>query len=78
METVQKVFYEMYTDMMAPLTTNGDVGAGATTAAPAMHEIAQLRVELQRLKWMHDQEIAELKHNHGNIYFIAGLCRGRK
>lgn len=64
METVQKVFYEMYTDMMVPLTINGDSETGTPAAGPGMHEIAQLRVELQRLKWMHDQEIAELKHNH--------------
>lgn len=68
METVQKVFYEMYTDMIVPLTTNGDVEASAPAAASSMQEIEQLRVDLQRRKWMHDQEIAELKHNHGKTF----------
>lgn len=61
MDTVQKVFYEMYTDMMVPMR-NAESSNAAT--ATAMHEVAQMRLELERLKWMHEQEIAELKHNH--------------
>ncbi|XP_039258712.2 uncharacterized protein LOC120335289 isoform X2 [Styela clava] len=63
MDTVQKVFYEMYTDMMVPMRNAGNESNNAATAT-AMHEVAQMRLELERLKWMHEQEIAELKHNH--------------
>lgn len=64
MDTVQKVFYEMYTDMMVPLTATAGSEAATPAAATAMHDVAQLRLELQRLKWMHEQEVAEVKHNH--------------
>uniref|UniRef100_H2YZW3 Zinc finger protein n=1 Tax=Ciona savignyi TaxID=51511 RepID=H2YZW3_CIOSA len=52
MQGVQQVLVEMYEDMMSQ--PDGTAG----------QQVAQLRLELERLKWMHQQEIAELQHNH--------------
>lgn len=70
MEGVQKVFYDMYTEMIAPMRTVVSSGTSSNAeaeaaAATALNQVSQIRLELERQKWMHDQEIAELKHNHG-------------
>uniref|UniRef100_H2YZW4 MYND-type domain-containing protein n=1 Tax=Ciona savignyi TaxID=51511 RepID=H2YZW4_CIOSA len=64
MQGVQQVLVEMYEDMMSVFESNQGKKGTEQPDGTAGQQVAQLRLELERLKWMHQQEIAELQHNH--------------
>nr|XP_009859278.2 protein kinase C-binding protein 1-like [Ciona intestinalis] len=65
MQGVQQVLVEMYEDMMNVFESNqGKKNTEHQGDATVGQQVTQLRLELERLKWMHQQEIAELQHNH--------------
>jgi len=66
MQGVRQVLMEMYEDMMTVFEGSQASREQSEPKNDAMsQQVAQLRLELERLKWMHQQEIAELQHNHG-------------
>lgn len=72
---VRQVLVEMYEDMMAVFETQPQKDSSTTKDSDVSHQVTQLQLELDRLKWMHQQEIAELQHNHGNTEFHFPACR---
>ena len=66
---MQHILVEMYEDMLAmfknsqgglPATNNADSVTGAGS-----QQLSKLQLEIEQLKWSHQQQIAELQHNHG-------------
>nr|CAB3267963.1 protein kinase C-binding protein 1-like [Phallusia mammillata] len=60
---VRQVLVEMYEDMMTEMDSQPSKDSSGKDS-DVSHQVNQLQLELDRLKWMHQQEIAELQHNH--------------
>ena len=68
MKSMQEVLSEIYEDMMATLQgSQSNNSLNNETDGNTEQQVTQLRLEIQRLKWMHKQEIAEIQHNHGSL-----------
>ncbi|CAK8681281.1 unnamed protein product [Clavelina lepadiformis] len=65
MKSMQEVLSEIYEDMTATFQgSQSNNSLNNETDGNTEQQVTQLRLEIQRLKWMHKQEIAEIQHNH--------------
>jgi len=48
------------------LGPDGELSHVAASQAPVLSpQIRRLRIEIEKLQWLHQQELAEMKHNLG-------------
>ncbi|KAF7210151.1 MYND-type zinc finger-containing chromatin reader ZMYND8 isoform X3 [Nothobranchius furzeri] len=56
MDTIKGTMTEIYNDLSK--STSGN-----TIAEPYFQQIRRLRIEIEKLQWLHQQELSEMKHN---------------
>ena len=66
---MQNIVVEMYEDMVAMFkTSQGPIAnSSADVSFASQQQITKLQLEIEQLKWSHQQQIAELQHNHGIV-----------
>jgi len=70
MQSMQNIIVEMYEDMVTmfkstPQGSMANNSISADVSLASQQQLNKLQLEINEMKWSHQQQIAEIQHNHG-------------